>query len=43
MELKLHHSAPIEMLILMISLFNEIVLVSFWPKPLDYIIIVQGF
>ena len=31
-----HHSAHLEMPVLMVSLFAGIVLISFWPKPLVY-------
>ena len=31
-----YHSTPLEMLFLMVSLFGEFGLISFWPKTMDY-------
>ena len=36
MKLKLGHSAPLEILIQMVSLFAEFGSISFWPKTMDY-------
>ena len=36
MELNLHHSAPLEMPILMILLFTETALITFLLKTMDY-------